>query len=161
MKQLFKTVLIWLVALSVPAQGMAAVSMLHCGPGHQGAQSAQSMAQTLSGALPPAHEHPAHGHEHHSLPDVDAVSDSGHNGSLANAAGVTETGQTPDTAKVAASTQHKCSACASCCAAMALPSREVMPAQIDAARDVIVSLTVNAASVVIDGLERPPRTLRA
>ena len=51
MGQLLRTVLIWFVALAVPAQGMAAATMMHCGPTHHGAQAAQRKAQALPDAL--------------------------------------------------------------------------------------------------------------
>ena len=45
MRQLLRTVLIWLVVLAMPVQGLAAATLLHCGPGQAGAQALQHPAQ--------------------------------------------------------------------------------------------------------------------
>lgn len=161
MGQLFRTVLIWLVALAVPAQGMAAVTMLHCGPGHHGAQAAQSSGQTLPDASQAAGEHAAHGHASHPHLDTNTVSDTAQNPASPDASAAAQVDKTIDPVKVAKAAYQKCSACASCCAGLALPSKAAIPPTIDAAREVTVLSLPEAASVVIDGPERPPRILRA
>ena len=162
MGQLLRTVLIWLVALAVPAQGMAAATMLHCGPGHHGAQATQHKVQALAGApQAAAGAYAAHGHVSHPAPDVSSAGDSGQNASSLDASGAAQTGKAADAVKGAQSSYQKCSACASCCAGLALPSTAVMPPTIDPAREVTVLSPSWAASVVVDGPERPPRILRA
>ena len=162
MAQLLKIALIWLVALAVPAQGMAAATMLHCGPGHHGAQAAQRKLQALPEAAQPAPgEHAAHGHASGHAPDPATLSDTGQTATSLDASGTAQPGKTTDSVKVAKSTYQKCSACAACCAGVALPSTAVMPPTIDATREVAALLPFKAASLVIDGPERPPRIRRA
>ncbi len=56
------------------------------------------------------------------------------------------------------SVAHKCSACAACAAGVALPSPVVSTTPIDPARPVLLAPLLRDASVVLAGLERPPRT---
>lgn len=162
MGQLLRTVLIWFVALAVPAQGMAAATMMHCGPTHHGAQAAQRKVQALPDALQAAPEaHAAHGHASHVAAHARMASDTGQNTTSLDASGTAQPDKDTDPVKVTKATYQKCSACASCCAGVALPSTAVMPPMIDPAREVTVLLPSCAASVVIDGPERPPRILRA
>lgn len=58
MQHLFKTALIWLIALAIPAQGFAASTMLFCG----------SMHQHMAGATT-TDGHPEHQHIAATLPD--------------------------------------------------------------------------------------------
>jgi len=162
MRELLRIWLIWLVALAVPAQAMAAATMLHCGAGHHGSQDVQHTVQTVPD-LPKAApgEAAAHRHANHPAPDVNTSSDSGQNVTSADASGASQTGKGTDPVKVAQSTSQKCSACASCCAGLAMPSTALMQATFDSSREVIGWSPSWAASVVIDGPERPPRILRA
>jgi len=160
MGQLLTTVLIWLLALAVPAQGMAAANMLHCGPGHHGEQAAQRGVQSISNDAQPE-GHSAHGPARHFAQEAKVVSEIDPNATPLDATDTTQPGKVDDPAKVAKATYKKCSACASCCAALALPSKAVMPPTIDPAREVTAVSPPLAASVVIDEPERPPRLLRA
>ena len=161
MGHLLRTALIWLVAVAVPVQGMAAVAMTHCGPAHSGAQAAQPKLLALPDAPQIAHEeHTGHGHASHLAPDAAVQGDNGQNATSPDVSGTAQAAKAIDPAKVAKATYQKCSACASCCAGLALFSTVAMPPTIDAARDVTVLSLSEAASVVIDGPERPPRTLR-
>ena len=153
--------MIWLVALAVPAQGMAAVVMIHCGPAHGGVQAAQPNHRALPGPSQVAHgEHAAHGHASHLAPDAGADSDTGQSATSPDGSGIAQADKVADPAKDAKATYQKCSACASCCGGLALPSTVFMVPTIDAAREVTVLSLSEAASVVIDGPERPPRILR-
>ena len=162
MGQLLRTVLIWLVALAVPAQGMAAATMMHCGAGHHLAQAAQAKAQPLPDAPQAAHvEHTGHGHTSPVASELGSAGESGTNATSPDATDTAQADKAADPVKVAKATSHKCSACASCCAGLALPSTAVMPPATDPAREVTALSPSWAASVVIDGPERPPRILRA
>ena len=66
---LVRSLLIWLLVLTVPAQGMAAVTMAFCGPGHAGAASVQSQGK--------AH---AADHAHHHQPSQAATDNTVHHG---------------------------------------------------------------------------------
>ena len=161
MGRLFRFVVIWLVALAIPAQGMAAAVMIHCGPAHGGVQAAQPNRLALSGLSQVAHaEHAAHGHASHLAPDAGAGSDSGHSATSPDGSGTAQADKVADPAKDAKATYQKCSACASCCGGLALPSTLFKMPSIDAAHEVTVVSPSEAASVVIDGPERPPRILR-
>ena len=163
MKRLLRTVLIWLVALAIPAQGMAAVAMLHCGPGHHPAQKAGATATLLPEV---AHaEHAAHGHVGHRVQGSDAATSAA---ASADVQGVSAAATAADTAADSASdadpsTQapnQKCSACAACCAGLALPSAVALLPTLDPVREVTVLSPSWTAGVAVDGLERPPRILR-
>jgi len=132
--------------------------MLHCGPAHHGAQAVQSNLNALPDASPA--EHASHGHAIHHAPDPGAASDTRHDATSPDGTGIAKADKVTDPAKVAKATYQKCSACASCCAGLALPSTAVMPPTIDAAGVVALLSLPEAASVVIDGPERPPRILR-
>ena len=162
MGQLLRTVLIWLVALAIPAQGMAAVAMLHCGPGqHPAASAAQPKVHAQPGSLglAPANS-AAHSHASHHAVDVDVVGDTGQYAALPDTVDTALNGKAPAASKAAGSAHQKCSACASCCAGLALPSTAVVPQAIDPVREVTMLPWSWPASIVIDGPERPPRISR-
>ena len=153
--------MIWLVAFAVPAQGMAAVTMMHCGPGHHGAQAAQTDVQPLPDASQASVGYSSHGHASHPDLDANTASDTVHHATSPDASAAAQADETIDPVKVAKAASQKCSACASCCSGLALPSTAVIPPTIDGAREVTVLSLPEAASVVIDGPERPPRILHA
>ena len=162
MVQLLRTVLIWLVAFAIPAQGMAAAAMLHCRPHHHDATAAQSKGHAHLGDLGLAPAAPAtHGHAAHAVADADVADNVGRNSAMPDAASTALIGKSTAATKATGSTYQKCSACASCCAGMALPSAAVMTPAIDPVREVTVLPKSWAASIVIDGPERPPRIPRA
>ena len=107
MSRMVRMLLIWLLALAIPAQGVAASTMAFCGPKHHGgvAAAAADLAATAS------HVHggleAAAAHEH---PRADA------NTPVAGEPGVSAK------AKVSSADQHKCSVCGACCSTGALMS---------------------------------------
>lgn len=162
MVQLLRTVLIWLVAFAIPAQGIAAAAMLHCGPHHHDATAAQTKDHAHLGDLGLAPAAPAtHGHAAHAVADADVADNVGRNSAMPDTASTALIGKSTAATKATGSTYQKCSACASCCAGMALPSAAVMTPAIDPVREVTVLPKSWAASIVIDGPERPPRIPRA
>ena len=66
-----------------------------------------------------------------------------------------------DLHKVSKQATHKCSACASCCAGIALISTPATLPACDPATAVVAIPKAWAAGVVIDGPERPPRNFLA
>jgi len=149
MWRVFRIALMWLLALAVPVQGIAAVRMMHCGPGHHGASVAHSPAAHAHEDLQHAETslHAPHGmdgaHAHHAVVANDSDDDASNSltsHELANGS---------------------CSACASCCTAAALPARLTLfePSPV---HDVLVSHPPRGvAAFVTGGPERPPRSFLA
>ena len=95
MRSWVRIVIVWLLALALPVQALASATMLHCGPSHQ------RMHASSLGTTPHAAAHHDHAqHQAASAPDHDA----------ARGAPLADLGK------------YKCSACASCGSAYALPS---------------------------------------
>lgn len=134
---LIRALLIWLLVLSVPAQGAAAVTMAFCSPHHHGV--AQASRSQPSG--PTAHAH----HGHAAQPD-DAT---------AAATGVASP------AKFVQSDEHKCSACASCCSAGAILSTMPQVAAAEVGAVVFVSVVPSVDPFAASGPDRPPRGVLA
>ncbi|MEA3118811.1 MAG: hypothetical protein QOI13_2081 [Paraburkholderia sp.] len=125
-----KLFLIVLLALSLPVQSFAAVTM-NCEPSHFGGgwAFAQQADQGES----------AHRHHMHHVMMADGVHHSHHDGDDANHA-------------------HSCPACAACCFGMALPVVPAVVSAPDAVRlSVPLPPTVRVASFLTAGIDRPPR----
>ena len=138
MRRVIWPFVIWLLAIALPAQGLAAATMLHCAP-------------QRSDAVPAAHA----GHEHHG-----AAAAQHHHGAASDhaAAGATdaETGSDNMTTQL-----QKCSACATCCIGLALPSSaQPVPGPLATPTARPEPAAVHAAFLT-SGPDRPPRTLRA
>lgn len=105
-------VLLWLLALAIPLQGLAAATMVHCGSSHQ----------RMHDALVPAHSDGGSSTHHHSHGGGHGVN---HAASMADAtdlhhAAVADASAEPD--KYSDLAQYKCSACGACCSVAALPA---------------------------------------
>lgn len=136
MALLVRTLLVWLLVLAVPAQGVAAATMAFCGPGHHGGTAAAAAHQTGSA------EHANH------------RSDGAHE-VASEAAGSSAPGL--DSHVV----QKKCSACAACCSISALLSPGLaVPAPTDTPT-AISARAPTIAAFAADGPDRPPRNVRA
>jgi len=134
--------IVCLIALALPVQGMASTRMAHCAQGQQ--------------RLPVATDTSAH----HDLAHADVGPAAQHLGMAVAAEADAATAAHADTtsAKFTESAPHKCSACASCCAASALPS--VMPRVPQPAFAPVVfgETTVTVHAYATDGPDRPPRS---
>jgi hypothetical protein len=126
-----KLFIVFLLALSLPVQSFAAVSM-KCVAAH-----AEAQETALQEAIPAASER---------LPDmhVMALADNDRHdhpyGSLHHA--------------------HSCSTCASCCSGTGLPAAPAVTVPLDATRVVtLIPPSAGVASFLTDGIERPPRRL--
>lgn len=133
MRVLVRCLLIWLMALAVPLQGVAAASLRHCLPDHQ-------RPHTLHAD---GHPHAGPSHSHHA---GDAASSSG--------------STTPDAGPHKSAEGFKagkCSACAACCVALGLPTPAVQVPEVPA--DAFIAILRSAAppSFVPGRLDRPPR----
>ena len=127
--------------------------MLHFCPGHPAASVAQSRveAEPGDGWLELA-DGVTHSHARHRAAD-----DAGKHAASPDTA---DTAQGDKATKAAGSTDQKCSACASCCAGLALPRAAAVPPAFDPVREVSMLQRSWAASIVSDGPERPPRIPR-
>src|SRR3990167_1678996 len=123
MPHLFKTIVLHLLMLAIPAQGFAASTMLYCGPAHQAMKTAQEIEQ-----------HSAHSHANILVADqrghvlaavaadsVDLVASDGEGNFRIDDNNPGNSGE-PE--------KLGCSACASCCmgAAVTASDRKLEPA---------------------------------
>ena len=145
---LIRALLIWLLVLTVPAQGAAAATMAFCGPNHHGGGAAAQMQPAAAAGHAHQDGVAAQGHEHHqtaALADEESVTPA-----VAAAS-----------AKVVDASKHKCSACASCCSVsamlntvLAVPAPVFMPA-------VFSTVVPSVDAFAADGPDRPPRFVLA
>ena len=163
MALLIRTLLVWLLVLALPAQGVAAATMAFCGPHHPGGGAASHAEQRAAAE----HVHPqarpqAHPQAH---PEADAQGSHGdhgdHHQATAARADSADAGSSAAPAKGGHADQQKCSACASCCSigailnsVLAVPAPELSPTVF-----AVVVPTVDAFAV--DGPDRPPRIVLA
>lgn len=145
MVSLIKTLLIWMLVLAIPAQGVAAAGMAFCGPHHHGGGAAAQMQPGApathahhDGAAEAQHDHP------HAAAQVDKVSSASAAFDKASDAG-----------------KHKCSACASCCSAGAILSSVLAVVSPLFAPTVITAVAPSVDMFAADGPERPPRIVLA
>ena len=137
----------WLLALAVPVQGYAAVTMLGCGPGHHETADVQSpvaVANDDDEAVPP-HSHEATsesaGERHHG---DSAEPDHAHALKAHGASGTAGKGS--------------CTPCASCCVVGALPASMLVFQAIPLADFFVPLAPRGLVSFLTEGPERPPRS---
>ena len=138
-----KTLLIWLLVLALPAQGIAAAAMTFCGSGHHGIASAHVAMSAASEHLHRGDSLPVHGSDRGASVAAATI----------DAASVTE--------KASQATQQKCSACASCCSLGAMLSTVPVIAAFDPAPTVFTTVVPIVDAVATDGPDRPPRIVLA
>ena len=143
--------MMWLLLAALPVQGWAVATMVNCGPTHH----------RMAPAAPDAAEHAHHGHSH------DAHDGSGHDprAHTSHHHGDAAEGQAqPDDADTHTDTaplslgKFKCSACATCCLGMALPSTAVTFDAAVSSDTVEPHLPQPHVVFLTAGLERPPRS---
>src|SRR2546423_4137256 len=115
MSRIWRIVLMWLLAFAVPAQGIAAATMVHCGSadggaGPAGLHAGHSHDGGLGLAVGLHHDSHDDATSAHSHGNADTASASHHDDLAAKASSVPKLSKT------------SCSVCASCCTAAALPS---------------------------------------
>ena len=136
--------LIWLLALALPAQGVIAATMVFCGPNHHDGASAAAVAHDADAAHQP---HDVAAHSHHEAADGQAES--------------TAADETSAPDKFSPSGMQKCSVCASCCSAAAIHDTvPKLPVFEPAATD-FAALAPAVEPFAADGPDRPPRHLLA
>lgn len=141
-----RTAFIWLVMLAIPLQGVAASAMLHCGPGHERQMLQLSAADHHGGhrGVGSVHHHPAGDHQ----PDRTAAA--------ANTESADD-GQPSAQADKGQLGKFKCSACAQCCASVALLDRMPDPIRLEPVSIALVMAARDCPQVAQAGPERPPR----
>ena len=134
MRRFLTLSLLWLIALAMPLQGAAAVSMTLCGPVHQRMMEGQAETQSVGHASIHA--------------DVDHAAHHAHTGET-----------TPDHSKSDHSKSVGCSACSACCLGGAVATGYVLPDLYFASINPVSLVISSYAGVVADGPEHPPRIL--
>lgn len=146
MSRIVRALLVWVMVIAMPVQGMAASMMLFCGPGHESAM------QGLAHVAPAPHADHAGAHVH----DHAAAA---HDHGMWEA--ITDAPPSPDTASAELVVQqhgkYGCSACAACCIMLALPAGLSLPPDPGRAHPVLTSPSAPLPSHQPDGLDRPPR----
>lgn len=136
MRSVFRFVLLCLMALALPLQGLAATGAVHCAAMHERMQ------------VSAAHHHDdnaAHHHEGHAAKSVATSADDHRSDDSAPRAGGA----------------FKCSACAACCVALGLPSGAVTLPQAPADGLTPPMALRAAVAFLTGGPERPPRAVLA
>lgn len=140
MYRIFKIALLSLIVLALPIQGVAAATLVLCGPMHQ--------RMAMAGQSETAAVHSAHDHTHHH----GSVTAQTHSHDSAAGAYDFQTNLTDQTDK------YSCSACAACCtgAMLAGPGYRA-PVLIFTAVALVPSNEAPFSGFIPEGPEHPPR----
>ena len=138
-----RLLIVWFIAIALPVQGMAGVTMAHCGSSHE-RMGAATEAQQHRHA-----DHEAGAAPHHAAGVANGAAQPDHGAAIEAKA---QSGKLSDLA------QYKCSSCASCCAGSALPSALPRLPEPTAAPAVFAEEMVTVDAFASDGPDRPPRT---
>ncbi|MEN9420502.1 MAG: hypothetical protein RI988_4123 [Pseudomonadota bacterium] len=134
------------VAIALPVQCIAGVTMAHCGTSHERLGAAMEAAQHRHAA---SHTGAAHPH------DIDARDDA------VPAVEVDQASAAPATAQAGKLTDrapYKCSSCSLCCAGSALPSAAPRLPEAPAEAAAFAELIVTVGAFASNGPDRPPRS---
>jgi hypothetical protein len=147
MRVILRSILTWALAFALPMQGVAAHSMMFCGPGHHGAGAAAQVHEAHQARE--AHDQHAH-QDHHevALPR------------LAAEEAVTASSD-PTGVEAHAAAQSKCSVCAACCMGTALIQSAVAMPVVRVASIYPAAAFEPYLNLASGALERPPRHLLA
>lgn len=145
MRLTIRLLLVWLLALALPLQGLAAASLRHCAPAGDAVHGSVAAHEHGPGQTQPM----AHDHAAMAAAEGTAV-----------AATVAADAAQPSSVQAAFSAA-KCSACAACCAALGLPAGTVKVPPAAGTAVVLRPVPTALASFVPAGLDRPPRLPRA
>jgi hypothetical protein len=132
MRRAIAVLIVWLLAVALPAQGLAAATMRHCSP-----QRSHTTTSAQAGYQHPGAAHAQHHHDAGAAHDHGSTSD--HHASV----------KTP---------LQKCSACAACCIGAALPSSAQSVPEPLAAPGARPEPVLVHAAFLTSGPDRPPRT---
>lgn len=131
-----RVLLIWLLAIALPAQGVIAATMVFCGPNHHDGASAAAVAHEADAA-----------HSHDEAADGQAKS--------------TAADETAAPDKFSPSGMQKCSVCASCCSAAAIYDTVPKVPVVEPVDAHFAALAPDVEPFAADGPDRPPRHLLA
>lgn len=143
MQAWLRVVLVWLIALALPVQGIASATMAHCGQSHERMHAASAEARHHQG------DGDATAHHH----DAAMADGADHAASVQHDAG--------NPAKFTELGQYKCSSCASCCSAIALPAFMPSVPELGATPTLFAPDVVDIAAIASAGPDRPPRPVLA
>lgn len=141
-----RILLIWLMALAIPVQGIAASAMLHCGPNHS-TQAGQVQSDV-------AVHHAQHGHAGQTGAHEDKDNTAAGPSTAASGYDADSGSRSTDVTKLV---KFKCSACASCCSAVAILHSVPAISVVEIVSDRDSSPVADLPGFVTDGPERPPR----
>lgn len=142
-----RIILMWLLALAVPMQGYAAVTMFGCAPGHHG------MTVKPSEVAAADHHHDTAVPQHLHAAKVEVASATHHGDSAEpEPARVVKASGTPG--KLGKSS---CTPCAACCVVAALPAAMVVFQPVPLVDFFVPLAPRGLASFLTKGPERPPR----
>jgi hypothetical protein len=156
MHRVVRALLVWVMVIAMPVQGMAASAMLFCGPSHE--RMMQGLVLDAS-ASAPSHA----GDAMHQMAVMDHGGHHEHAGSGAPVASEPTVGADGDGMGTLFPHHGKfsCSACAACCIALALPASFELPEAVRTAHALRSSPVAPVTSHQPDGLDRPPRAVLA
>ncbi len=135
MLSLRRLLIVCLLALALPVQGLAAVVMMHC-----------ATEPALQPEKMQMQEHPHHHQHAHAHGSAEA-------GTALDAAAPEDAGQSAP----ASHQGHGCSACASCCVAMGLPSQAQALGLLLHSQAPALAAHADLPAFLTEGPERPPR----
>lgn len=134
MLSLRRLLIVCLLALALPVQGLAAVVMMHCA-----AEPALQPEKMLM------QEHPHHHQHAHGAAEAGAALDAA------------ATADDPGQGAPVSHQGHGCSACASCCVAMGLPSQAQALGLLLHSQAPALAAHADLPAFLTEGPERPPR----
>ena len=143
----FRKIVLWLCVAAIPVQGWAAAAMLNCGPSHH----------RIAGAVQEA-VHAVHSHADGRVGSFSLdhrLRQHQHEASKSAAASADRTASHADFDTVS---KFKCSACAACCSAAAVPTPAL---SLDIAAPVQFAVPLRPSDRVLFltcGTDRPPRS---
>jgi hypothetical protein len=145
-----RLLIVWFIALALPVQGIAGVTMVNCGQSHERLGAARAAM-----AEPGSHRHAEReaGAAHHHLAAAAHSEDHAGHATVAPADAPSD--------HVVQSGEHTCSSCASCCAGAALPSLALRLPDPVCAPTVFAETMVSVDTFASDGPDRPPRCVLA
>jgi hypothetical protein len=180
-RSFWRVLLVWLTVLAIPVQGVAAARMTHClaAPasvhehGSHGSREALDSPERHDAHHRHQQRHQQGHHDHHAITgDAHAVP----HARMAEAAAMVTTAAVADAEWSAdadampatpavsplegkpAGVEKKCSACAACCAAAALPTYVAEVPRLDLLSTPTSLIEAASVSFIAGGPERPPRT---
>jgi len=165
---LSRLLLTCLLAVALPLKGLAASSMLACGPNHHADAAAVAHAH---GAAAPAHAHaheyamaatPAHGHDHGDGDGAAHDHAAGHDAGSGSGLSAIQPGNAAAADQTTGLQVHsKCGTCAPCCVSAALTSDQSLHIAAAANSADFPALAAGHASPPAGRLDRPPRSFLA